>query len=208
MSKRILYGFPVSSNTHRVRLALSIFGLDYEERTINLASGEQLGENFTAINPRQTVPVLDDGGEIIAESHAILLYLARAYGTQQDVIRRPDDAAGQARVAAWLFYSANELHNGIGLARNERCFGIPSGGEYAVRRAAKSLDYLDRHLAENDWLEPVGPTLADIAVYPFVAVATEAGQSLDGRAGIEAWLELVSALPGFVAMPRLADIRT
>ena len=70
---RILYGFPLSGNTHRVRLFLSLLGLDYRERTINLATGEHRRAEFLALNPLGQVPVLTDGDRVLRDSHAIVL---------------------------------------------------------------------------------------------------------------------------------------
>lgn len=117
------------------------------------------------------------------------------------------DAAGQTRVVAWLFYSANGLHNGIGLPRSEQYSGFPSGGAFTSARAARSLDYLDRQLTVKHWLEPDGSTLADVATYPFMAVATEAEQTLERRVCSAAWLDRLSSLAGIVRMPLLAENR-
>lgn len=207
MSSLVLYGFPVSSNTHRVRLLLSMLGLEFEERLVNLATGEHLGPDFAAINPQRAIPVLEDAGERFTESYAIMIYLARQYGGATGIALWPDDPAGQARIAAWMFFTANELHNGVGLARNERSFRIPSGGDYAFRKGEKALATLETHLAGREWLEGGRATLADVAVYPFVAVADEAGLSLAERPALTAWLDRLEALPGFVSMPRLRDMR-
>ncbi|HEX7791078.1 MAG TPA: glutathione S-transferase N-terminal domain-containing protein [Afipia sp.] len=60
--ERIFYGFPYSANAHRARLMLSILNLDFEEKTINLITGEQRSENYLAVNPLGQVPALVDDG--------------------------------------------------------------------------------------------------------------------------------------------------
>jgi glutathione S-transferase len=206
MSDLILHGFPVSSNTHRVRLLLSLLNIPFEERVVNLAKGEQYGAEFTALNPRQSVPVLEAEGQVLNESYAIMLYLVQRHGGDAGEKWWPAEAADRARVASWMFYTANELHNGIGLARNERAFGIPSGADYAAGRAATSLAYLEGHLASRTFLELERPTLADLSVYPFVAVAPEAGLPLDEHPSVQRWVSRLLELPGFLPMPMLKDL--
>jgi glutathione S-transferase len=207
MSKLVLHGFPVSSNTHRVVLLMGLLGLTYENRVVDLAAGEHRGPDFAIINPRHVVPVLEDGDARFTESYAILMYLAQCHGGAAGAALWPADPAAQARIVSWMFFTATELHGGIGLARNERSFGIPSGGDYATQKGVSSLAVLEDHLGNREWLEEGRATLADVAVYPFVAVAGEAGLSLDGRPAIAAWLARLAKLPGFVRMPLLADLR-
>jgi glutathione S-transferase len=203
MSDIVLHGFPVSSNTHRVRLMLSLLGVPFEERMVNLVTGEHLKPEFTTLNPQQKVPALIHDGRVLTESYAILLYLAQTFGGDQASAWWPSDPAQQAEVASWMFFTANELHNGIGLARNERAFRIPSAGDYAAERGRKSLAWIEAHLADREWLELGRPTLADVSVYPFVAVAPEAGLPLDGYPAIQRWVARLGALPGFLPMPML-----
>jgi glutathione S-transferase len=208
MPDLILHGFPVSSNTHRVRLLLSLLGISFEERLVNLATGEHLKPAYTAINPRQTVPAVEVDGAVLTESYAILLYLAQRHRDVHGPSGSwwPTDPIDQAKVSSWMFYTANELHNGIGLARNERAFGRAGAGEYAVERGRKSLALLDEHLSSRRFLELDRPTLADVSVYPFVAVAPEAGLAIDAYEGIARWMGELAALPGFVPMPLLRDM--
>ena len=206
MSDIVLHGFPVSSNTHRVRLLLSLLGVPFEERMVDLAKGEHLGAAFAALNPRRSVPALEVEGQVLNESYAIMLYLVQRFGGADGARWWPSDPIEQARVASWMFYTANELHNGIGLARNERAFRIPSAGDYAAGRADRSLAHLEEHLAAREFLELGRPTLADISAYPFVAVAPEAGLPLDGHPALLRWIDRLSALPGFRPMPMLRDL--
>lgn len=207
MTGLVLYGFPLSANTHRVRLVLSMLGLEYEERTVNLAAGEQHQPAYGAVNPRKVVPALEDASETLVESYSIMIYLAGRYAAGDKAALWSSDPLEQARISSWMFYDANEMRNGLGLVRNERSFGQPSAGAQALARGEASLDLLERRLGEAEWLECGRPTLADLAVHPFASVVEEAGLTLDGRPNTTGWLERVAALPGFVPMPRVADLR-
>lgn len=202
MSYLTLYTHPVSANAHRVKLLLALLGVDHDEVTIDLLKGEHRGPAFAAMNPWAQIPVLKDGKLILNESYAILLYVAGRYGADGGEQWWPIHPVDQARVARWLFFTANMLHNGIGLARNEFGFGIPSGGQFAFQRGTIALELIDAHLADRAWFELDRPTLADISVYPFVAVAPEAGFDLARYRHVADWIARVSDLPNFVGMPR------
>ncbi|MCP3100536.1 glutathione S-transferase family protein [Myxococcus sp. K15C18031901] len=196
---RILYGFPLSGNTHRVRLFLSLLGLDYREQKVNLMIGEHRHPEFLALNPLGQVPVLVDGEVVLRDSHAIVHYLARTYDRAD--VWLPREPAAEARVLQWLFMDANELHNGLGLARNHLAFGVACDLVGAQARARAALRVLEQRLTGERWLESGRPTLADVACYPLVRLADQAGLPLSESPGIAAWLTRAEALPGFVRMP-------
>ncbi len=193
----ILHGFPFSANTYRVRLLLHLLSVPHEERLVDILHGENRRAPFLALNPLGQVPVLEDGGHVFADSHAIAVHLARRY--EPDWL--PDDALPE--ILQWLFFDATELHNGVGLARNHRLTGMPSDASAADRRARAAFDVLDAHLSRRGWLVLDRATLADVACYPFVAVAEEAGLDPTGWPHLSAWARRITALPGFVAMPRV-----
>lgn len=203
MTDITLYTHPVSANSHRVKLLLSLLGVPHTAVTIDLLKGEHHSPEFAELNPWRVLPVLKDGELVFNESYSILIYVARQYGVEAGEQWWPHGWIKQTRVARWMFFTANELHNGIGLARNEFGFGVPSGGAYALGRALKALALLDAHLADREWFELDRPTLADVSIYPFVAVAPEAGIDLAPYENLRAWVARVSALPGFDPMPRL-----
>ncbi|MBA2674067.1 glutathione S-transferase family protein [Ramlibacter sp.] len=196
----VLYGFPLSANTHRVRLLLSMLSIPYEERTVNLMTGEHHQPAFLALNPLAQVPVLVDGDRTLFDSQAILVYLAESRAAAQ---WWPGDAYERARVAQWLFVNANEINNGIGYARNHISFRIPGDPAIPLARAKAVLAVLDQRLSEHDWLELGRPTLADIACSTLVSVADEAGLDRGTWPAVQRWHQRLAALPGFVPMPRL-----
>jgi glutathione S-transferase len=194
---RVLYGFPLSGNSYRVRLVLQLLELPFEDRLVNLATGAQRQPEFLARNPLGQVPVLIDGARVLRDSHAIVGYLASSYGPDAWY---PGDPYERALIQQWMFFDANELHNGIGYARNHFTFGIPWDGEAARKRGIAALAVLEQRLAARDWLELDRPTLADITCFPLVALSEDAKISLAAFPSIQAWLQRVRALPGFVPM--------
>lgn len=97
-----------TSRTLRAHWALHELGLDYECRPILPRTGETKTEGFTALNPRQKIPLLQDGDFAIAESTAIAAYLSDAYGTAETALI-PADPRGRATWLESCFYAATEL---------------------------------------------------------------------------------------------------
>ena len=195
----VLHGHPVSANTHRAHLMLSLLGLSWRDELVDLMRGQQRSATFRQVNPAGQVPALVDDAITVWDSHAILAYLAKTYGGPD---WWPESGAELAAVLQWLFLDVNEIHNGIGYARNHRAFGVRCDYEAAADRGRAALGVLDQRLAAHAWLALDRPSLADVACYPMVAVADEAGLETAPYPAVGRWLERLATLPGFVPMPR------
>ncbi len=193
-----LYRHELSGHAHRVETFLSILQKDYELVNVDLMAGEQRTEAFLKLNPFGQVPVLVDGEVTLSDSTAILVYLARKYGQEW----LPTDALGQARVQRWLSVASGEVAAGPGAARLVKLFGAPLDHEAAVTKAHKLLGTLESHLSEHKFLAADKPTIADLAVYTYVAHAPEGGVSLQNYPQVRAWISRVEALANFVPMKR------
>lgn len=195
-----LYDVELSGNCYKARLFLALLGQAYERVPVDFMAGEHKSPGFLRLNPLGQVPVLDDGGLILRDSQAILVYLARKLGGEAWL---PTDAAGMAEVTQWLSTASNEIANGPATARLHQLFKIDTGvpGELAQERARRILNTLEQHLSQRTWLAMGRPTIADIACFPYVALAPQGGVPLDPYPAIGAWIERVKALPGFVGMP-------
>jgi glutathione S-transferase len=195
----VLHGYPISANTHRVRLMLSLLGLSWRDELVDLVRGQQRGATFRQVNPAGQVPALVDGALTLWDSHAILAWLAQTHGGPD---WWPASGAELAAVLQWMFFDANEIHNGIGYARNHHAFGVGCDYEAAADRGRAALAVLDQRLAANAWLALDRPSLADVACYPMVAVADEAGLETAPYPAVGRWLARLATLPGFMPMPR------
>ena len=197
-----LYHFPLSGHAHRARLFLSLLGLDTRIVDIDLLKGEQKTPDFLSKNPFGQVPVLEDGEVTLADSNAILVYLALRY----DPARRwypVDDPVAAARVQRWLSVAAGELHAGPASARVAVLFKRPDSLEPMHAKAQRLFSLLDAHLADHEFLAAEHPTIADIAIYTYTSHAPEGGIPLDPYPNVRAWLTRLEALPGFVSMKRV-----
>jgi len=193
-----LYGHAVSGNVHKVRLLLGFLDLPYEEKAVDLMAGEHKSPSFLQINPLGQVPAfVDQDGTTLRDSQAILVYLGGKHGGGRWWPAAPVE---QGLVTQWLSFAANEIANGVALARLHKLLGVPCDLMAVQAAARRSLGALERHLAERHWLELDRPTVADCAVFPYVALAPEGGVDLGGQPALASWLERVRALRGFVAM--------
>ena len=201
-----LYNFPRSGHAHRVELMLSLLELPTELIFVDLAKGEHKEPDFLKINAFGQVPAIDDQGVVLADSNAILVYLAQKYGDGRWL---PTDPFGAARVQRWLSVAAGPIAFGPAAARLITVFGASFNAEEVIARAHALLKVMDQELASSTFLVDNTPTIADIAAYSYIAHAPEGNVSLADYANVRAWLARIEALPGFVPMPRtVAGLQT
>lgn len=193
-----LYEFALSGNSHKIRLMLSLLKLPYESVVVNGQHREHKSAEFLAKNPFGQVPVLQDGDEVIRDSQAILVYLARRYGGESWLPLTP---AAMAEVCAWLSTAANEVARGPNSLRLHHKFGREINTAEAETVTAALLTVLQTRLSTHDWLAGQHVTIADVAVYPYIALAPEGNVNLAPYPAVTAWLSRVQNLRGYTGMP-------
>jgi glutathione S-transferase len=194
-----LYDFELSGNCYKVRLLMSLLGLEHELVPVNFMAGEHKSPKFLQLNLLGEVPVLTDGDLVLADSQAILVYLAKKYDAQTWL---PNDAESLSRIVRWLSIAATEIRQGVATARLFYLFNIKGIDIEAVtEKSAIILQQLEQHLTEREWLELGHPTIADVAVFPYVALAADGKISLKPYPQILAWCDRLKQLPGFISMP-------
>jgi glutathione S-transferase len=203
MSVLKLYNYPRSGNCYKVRLMLSFLDLPYECIDVDILKGESVTDEFKQINPRGQVPVLQDGEQRIWDSMAILTYLVRRYGGDDWL---PDDPLTHARVMQWLAVSENELLYGLARARAAVVLGRPYDLAMCQQEGRGGLSVMESRLGQSDWLVGSEVSIADIACYPYVSLASEGEVSLEPYPGVCRWIGRIEALPGWV--PFLSDSGT
>lgn len=193
-----LYGHELSGNVYKVRLFLELLGLDYKFVQLDLMNGEHKQPQFLAINPFGQVPALVDNNETVLDAQAILVYLAQQYG---DETWLPTEAISLSKIVRWLSTTAGEVRQGVEHARLYHLFGIKDINiERATEKSHLILQQLDNHLVDRDWLEFNHLTIADIAVFPYVALAPDGKITLDDYPNVLAWIDRIKQQPNFVGM--------
>jgi glutathione S-transferase len=193
----LLYNSQVSGNCYKVRLILAHLGIAFEREELSVVDRSNRPELLGGLNPALRVPtiVLDDG-RAIAESNAIIWYFA----TNTPYL--PDDEFERAQVLQWLFFEQYDHEPYLAVVRFWVRYSAspPPQAEIDARRAAgyRTLDALERHLADREFLVGGRYSIADIALYAYTHVAPEGGFELDGYPAIRAWLDRVAGQPGHV----------
>jgi len=193
----LLYDNPASGNCYKVRLILSLLGIEYQRREVSVVDHSDRAEVLGGLSPSLNVPtvVLDDGRPL-AESNAILWYFAD--GTPY----LPDDPYERAQVLQWMFFEQYKHEPGIAVVR----FWVsisddpPPPAEIEARRASghAALKAMERHLGDREHFVGERFTIADIALYAYTHVAPEGGFDLEPYPAVRAWLDRVAAQPGMV----------
>jgi len=193
----VLHGTELSGHCHRVELLLRMLGLPY--RYVLAPGSVRSSAEFRKLNPLGQIPVLEDGSLILADSNAILVYLAKRYARGGEWL--PEEPAGAARVQRWLSIAAGEVMYGPAIARMVCLWDFPGDLERAGRISARLLEFMNAHLQSRHFLAAEHCTIADLACYSYVAHAPEGGIPLDAYAAVRGWLRHVEALPHFKPMP-------
>lgn len=215
-----LYTMIESGNSYKVRLLAALLSIDLEQVEIDLANGQHRTAEFLSINPRGEVPTLVDGDKTFTDSAAILVYLAGTHPDQGSSGQTPSsfwsaDIAEQAKIVDWLAFAASWVQYGVFTARGILSFQgtynaigskVREGAlEEATTRGHKSLQILQKQLEKEDWLSLKRPTIADIAVFVYVALAPMGDVSLEPYPAVLAWIARIKKLPGFIPIQGLDD---
>jgi glutathione S-transferase len=193
-----LYGHEMSGNSYKARLLLELLKIEYEWVKVDLMTGAHKSPEYLALNPFGQVPLLIDGETKLADAQAILVYLARQYGGD---LWLPLEALPLAQIVRWLSTTAGEVRQGPENARLHYLFGATAINiERAHQKAEYILTQLDQHLSTRTWLEFERITIADIAVFPYVALARDGKVELDAYPNVLAWIDRVKQIPGYLPM--------
>jgi glutathione S-transferase len=197
-----LHEVALSGNCHKVRMLLSILGLRYESIAVDLAAGAHHSADFLRLNPFGEVPTLVDGEVVVRDSQAILVYLASRYGGER---WWPRDQARLSGIAAWLATAANEIAAGPNRLRLHRKWGRAIDIGHAEAITSRALKVIERTLADQRWLLGDEASIADLAVYPYLALSPEGGVDLASYPHIRRWFGEIRRLEGYLAMPGMEE---
>jgi glutathione S-transferase len=193
----IVYGDMISGNCLKVKFTADKLAIPYEWRPVDVVAGDAKTPEFLALNPMGQVPtvVLDDG-RALAQSNAIIRYLAR------DSALLPDDAYLQAKVDEWLFWEQYSHEPYVAVCRFQMKYlgkGSDERESWRVARGEAALDLMDKQLSGRRWLVDDRITVADIALLAYTRFADEGGFDISPRRNVNDWISRCEAELGIAA---------
>ncbi|MCC2612905.1 glutathione S-transferase family protein [Neorhizobium petrolearium] len=198
-----LYDYILSPSCYKVRLMASLMGVKLDIRPVDFHPGnEHRSPELLALNPAGSIPILEDGELILTESSAMLVYLAAKAAPGWLASNKPEEAA---RVQQWLSFSGR-LTASLGGARLHEMLLRPGDIRALQTQGVAALRELEAGLFEQSlrgmrFLAADRPTIADIACFPYVALAADGGVSLDPYPTIRLWSRAIRSLDQFLEMP-------
>jgi glutathione S-transferase len=195
-----IYGDILSGNCYKLKLLCSLLSLEHHWIKVDILKSESQTPEFLQMNPSGKIPLLvTDEGEYLAESNAILFYLAK---NSQFL---PQNDFQLAKALQWQFFEQYSHEPYIAVARYiARYLGLPEDrkAEYASKQAGgyQALDVMENQLQKSNFLVDNQCTIADISLYAYTHVANEGGFDLSGYPAILSWLENIRSLNGYVGM--------
>lgn len=197
-----VYGMSSSGNCHKLRLLLDHLGLPFRWQEVDITTGACRQPDFLALNANGRVPVLQlDNGETLAESNAILCFLA------EDTRLWPGPRLARARTLQWLFFEQYSHEPYIAVARyicgflppdHERRAELPKLQE----RGGQALAVMEQHLSGRQFFVEDRFGIADIALYAYTHAAADGGFRLEPYPYLRAWLDRVAEQRGHTPMAR------
>lgn len=184
-----------SPNGFKITIALEEMGLPYRLEHVNIDRGEHLQADFLALNPAGRIPVLVDRSAniVLFESAAILLYLAQLSG-------RLLEQAPQARWATvtWLMYHSASVGPLLGQRVHFECFEATPNPAALLRYRTltdNAFAILDQQLATRSWLAGERYSIADIAHFAWLHIATLVGFDFSAHRHLSRWYRQVEQRP-------------
>jgi glutathione S-transferase len=202
-----LFDYVLSGSCYKVRLLLSMLGVQYETQEVDFYPGKEHKQApFLAINPLGQLPAFEDDGIVLRDAQAILCHIANKYDTSGKWLPR-DERFGP--VMMWLMFAGGEIM-AISAARMITVLRYPGDVEALKTKGRAALRVLEDHLTERgfeggEWIVGDTPTIADVAMFPYVALSHDCGIGHEDYPAISMWQKRVRRLPGFVSMPGVPD---
>ncbi|MDX2477122.1 MAG: glutathione S-transferase family protein [Gammaproteobacteria bacterium] len=199
-----LYDLEGSGNCYKIRLFLSLIGIEYTKVPVDLHAGENRTSEFLSMNPNGLIPVLVDGSETIYDSIAILSYLAKVYADESWF---PGEPVQFSKVIRWLAFEQSEVRYGLARARvialkNPSTLGSTGTLEESQVIGKLALNILNKKLSKSTWLaDSRQATICDIACYPYTAMSNDGGVSVEPYPAVIRWIEDIERLDGYIALP-------
>jgi glutathione S-transferase len=199
-----LYDYELDEHCYKVRLLFGALDRPYVKIAVDVHPGrEHLSARYLKLNPLGALPILTEGDFVLRGAEAILAYLSRKFDRSRTWL--PDDPATFAEVMQWLAFAGSALAPAS--AARLHAMLEADADEAAVARASRlAFRHMDDHMTKREfddaqWFVGHAPTIADIALFPAIALSRDFGIDHDEYPGLRRWMGRVRTIPGFITMP-------
>ncbi|KAH8370357.1 hypothetical protein KR093_003137 [Drosophila rubida] len=195
-NKPVLYYTPRSPPCRAVRLTAAALNIELDLRMVDMKAGDHLTPEFLKLNPQHTIPVLDDNGTAVSDSHVICSYLADKFAGANDSLY-PKEPAKRRLVDARLFYDCGHLFPRLRfIVEPVIFFGAAEVPEDRITYMQKAYDGLEHCLATTPYLAGTELTIADLCSVASVSTAAAfAPIDAEKYPKLSQWLQRLQALP-------------
>jgi glutathione S-transferase len=198
-----LHVFPLSPRAFKVLFAANHLGIDYEMEFVDLPRQAQKTPEYTALNPNQRMPVLEDDGFVLWESNAIVQYLA-SLRPQSGLL--PADLKTRMTAVKWQFWESAHFDPACAIFMFERIVKPAFGGGEASQKELERGDglmtrlcpVLDATLQKHRYVAGDALTVADISLGATLVSADQAKMPIEPYRGIQRWRTELAQLPGWI----------
>jgi len=203
VSDLTLHDFELDEGCYKVKLLLGALGLPFKKVDVDVFPGrEEQSPRYLRLNPRGQLPIVTDGDLVLYGAEAILAYLAHRYDPAK--VWLPEHPAAFGEVMSWLGFAGSELR-AAALARLHSVFEVETD-QAAVAAARHAFRIMDDYMTKREfgggrWFVGDGATIADIALFPAIALSRDFDVEHDEFPGLRRWMRRVRAIPGFITMP-------
>jgi glutathione S-transferase len=189
MSDITLYGASTSGNCLKTRWIADLMGVAYDWVEMDVFAGDTRTESYLAINPAGQVPcMVRADGRILAQSNAIMLYLAEGASLI------PADPFDRAKMFEWMFWEQYSHEPAIAVRRAQKKFmGVAEDDldPMLMQKGRRALGVMELRLMARDFFVGEGMTLADVALVAYTRVAHEGGFDLEDFPAVRSWVHRV-----------------
>jgi len=199
-----LHNYELDDQCYKVRLLLSALGCRYVKVDVDVHPGrEQRSAPYRRLNPLGALPIITEGAFVLYGAEAILAFLARKYDSERTWL--PDDPTTLGRVTQWLAFAGGDL-NAASLARAHALLEVEADEDSVGRASRRAFRTMDDHMTRREfdgahWFAAAIPTIADIALFPAIALSRDFGVDHDEYPALRRWMTRLRTIPGFVTMP-------
>lgn len=194
-----LYGMTGSGNCWKPALLMKQLNQPFEWIEVNILKGESRTPGFLDLNANGRVPLLEVDGRRLAESNAMLCYLAEGSGLF------PQDRWQRAKILEWMFFEQYSHEPYIATVRfwvhmlHKRDEWKDKIAE-AMKKGHAALGVMEQQLQKSAYIAGEQYSIADIALYAYTHVAHQGGYELNAYPALNAWMKRVEAQPHFERM--------